>query len=87
MACCGKQRKQLYKSTEAQTSGTIPGQAGFMAGPKRSVVLFEYRGNSSLTVHGFVSGKRYWFERPGHVVEVDERDRNLLLAMPSLKQL
>ncbi|MBX2991885.1 MAG: hypothetical protein KF749_12055 [Bacteroidetes bacterium] len=84
MACCGKQRRLLQKSATAQ-----PADARLIQPwpPKKSIVLFEYNGNSSLTVHGFVSGKRYWFERPGHVVEVDERDRNLLLAMPSLKQL
>lgn len=54
---------------------------------RKVVVLFEYQGYSSLTVHGLVSGKLYFFERLGSIVEVDERDRNLLLAMPSLRQL
>lgn len=50
-------------------------------------VRFVYNGNSSLTVTGIVSGKRYTFTRPGDIVEVDERDRNMLLAMPSLKEI
>lgn len=53
----------------------------------RQRVRFVYTGNSSLTVTGIVSGKRYTFTRPGDVVEVDERDRVMLLAMPSLKRL
>jgi hypothetical protein len=50
-------------------------------------VRFVYNGNSSLTVTGIVSGRQYTFTRPGDIVEVDERDRHMLLAMPSLKQL
>lgn len=50
-------------------------------------VRFVYNGNSSLKVTGIVSGKQYTFSRPGDIVEVDERDRNMLLAMPSLKEI
>ncbi len=50
-------------------------------------VRFVYNGNSSLKVTGIVSGKQYTFTRPGDIVEVDERDRNMLSAMPSLKQI
>jgi hypothetical protein len=54
---------------------------------RRVVVLFEYIGNSELNVHGLVTGKQYTFARHGAVAEVDPRDRNLFLAMPSLRQL
>ena len=54
---------------------------------RKGKVRFIYTGNSSLTLTGIVSGKRYTFTRPGDIVEVDERDRNMLLAMPSLKEI
>lgn len=69
---------KVYKSREATP---------IMFESRRIVVLFEYIGRSSLTIHGFISGKQYSFDRPGDILEVDERDRNLLLAMPSLRQL
>lgn len=50
-------------------------------------VRFVYQGNSSLVLTGLVSGRQYVFSRPGAIVEVDERDRHMLLAMPSLKEL
>lgn len=53
----------------------------------RQHVRFVYTGNSSLTVTGIVSGKSYTFAHPGDAVEVDERDRVMLLSLPSLKQL
>jgi hypothetical protein len=84
MACCGKQREQI-RATQSDHSNTNIMENGMET--KRVAILFEYKGNSNLTVHGLISGKQYSFERPGAIVEVDSRDRNLLLAMPSLRQL
>jgi hypothetical protein len=83
--------RQTRKETQKQVGGAsalsrIP-LADNRVTKRGVVVLFEYNGGSDLTVHGLVSGKKYSFERPGSIVEVDERDRNLLLAMPSLRQL
>ena len=79
MSCCGQHRSKM-NSRPARENGNELSQKG------KSVVLFEYLGNLSLTIRGIVSGKQYVFSEPGAIVEVDPRDRNMLLAMPSLRQ-
>lgn len=49
-------------------------------------VIFEYVGDTGMTVVGPVTGKRYRFDRPGARVEVDLRDRRPLTGVPRLRQ-
>lgn len=78
--CCGKGREQLQ--------GTKP-QAQKVRAGSRPVpdVLFEYVGNSALTVLGPVTGRRYRFARPGDRVLVDPRDKPSVSAVPHLREI
>ena len=49
-------------------------------------VMFEYVGNTGMTVVGPATGKRYRFDRPGARLEVDLRDRRALAGVPHLRQ-
>ena len=55
--------------------------------PLRTSVAFQYTGTTSLSAIGPLSGRRYHFDRPGAVVEVDPRDRVSLTTVPNLKQV
>ncbi len=46
----------------------------------------EHLGETGMTVVGTVSGKRYRFNHPRAVVEIDARDRPSLAAVPKLRQ-
>jgi hypothetical protein len=51
------------------------------------LLRFEYKGGSALTVLSPVTGRRYRFDRPGAQASADARDRSLLAAIPSLRQV
>lgn len=70
--CCGKKRAQLARSAPA-------------AAPERH--FFRYRGATSLTVAGPVSGKYYRFPAPGATVEADARDASSLVLVPLLERV
>jgi len=51
----------------------------------RTHAYFEYVGRSRITAIGAVTGRRYWFERPGARVAVDPVDKPSLARVPHLK--
>jgi hypothetical protein len=84
MSCCGQRRQHLTGATSpARPEPKEPR-------PNRSRLLFtiafEYTGQTSLTVVGAVSGRRYRFDGPGARVVVDPRDRPSLAKVPRLRQ-
>lgn len=88
MGCCGKKVEQF----RAGAPSLPPGKTARLAGPRvvpavYDRAIFEYIGNTGMTVVGPASGKRYRFERPGARLEVDLRDRRALAAVPHLRQM
>ena len=78
--CCGKGREQLQ--------GTSPQTQNDTAGSRRvSGALFQYVGDTALTVFGPVTGKRYRFDWPGDRAWVDLRDRQSMAAVPHLREI
>jgi hypothetical protein len=53
----------------------------------RFTIYFQYVGSTGLTVVGPVSGKRYRFDAPGAVLDVDRRDRPSLATVPNLVEV
>jgi hypothetical protein len=82
--CCGKKRNS-YQSGLSQGSRQATPGAAFSAGPGKA--LFEYTGNSTLSVSGPITGQRYYFSRHGAQVEVDVRDRAWLARVPVLRAI
>lgn len=88
MSCCGKQRSQFYETN--QTRRTLDPVGRVAAKPQKIVycsVYFQYLGKTGLTVTGPRTGKRYRFDKPGVIVEVDLMDRPALVVVPNLRQV
>ncbi len=86
MPCCGKQRGQFHGIVQTQQTHESIGS------PKATLTyyytaFFEYIGKTGLTVIGPITGKRYRFEWPGSIVEVDLRDRPSLAKVPHLREV
>jgi hypothetical protein len=86
MPCCGKQREQLYRTVPTRGK---PNPQPMVATPARPTLhrtgSFEYIGKTGLTVLGPVSGRRYRFNHPGAIVEVDPRDSPSMTTVPCLR--
>lgn len=48
-------------------------------------VLVEYTGPTALVLTGPITGARYSFDQPGARLEVDVRDRQVILSVPVLR--
>lgn len=82
MSCCGKARQHLAQVMATTSAEAMP------AGPAlRFSVVFEYTGQTALTVVGPASGRRYRFASPGARVVVDPRDRPGLGQVPKLREV
>ena len=79
MACCGQRRAM------ASTSGRIA-DAGLPARSSREA-LYEYTGETSMTVYGAVSQRVYRFGQPGARAQIDPRDAASLAALPDLRRV
>jgi len=88
--CCGHGRKQLTasfstQSRSPQNRSSQSASAAQGATASQSGSLFEYVGNTGLTVVGPATGARYRFERPGARLNVDVRDHVGLARVPVLR--
>lgn len=54
-------------------------------GSGRGRILVEYTGPTALVLTGPITGARYFFDQPGARVEVDVRDRQVILSVPVLR--
>ncbi len=92
--CCGNQRQEISArspranvpvpekravSTPATPSAPAVSQA-------RTGAVFEYAGDSALTVVSPVTKKVYRFERPGARIAADPRDTPWLTFVPQLRR-
>jgi hypothetical protein len=84
MSCCGKNREQFLAGPLGSKAAPPASQHLQRAAYTRAI--FEYIGNTGLTVVAPVTGRRYRFDHPGAQVEVDLRDRRSLAAVPLLRQ-
>jgi CTP:phosphocholine cytidylyltransferase-like protein len=80
MSCCGNKRASL---TQSLASNTITEQR-----PAKmwDDVLFEYIGETALTVKGSVSRNIYRFDKTGDTQMIDYRDVSGMMAVPMLRK-
>ena len=83
MSCCGKKRNE-YAGALATSPATYTHAP---SGQLWNDVLFEYIGQTALTVKGTITGKTYRFSSPGEQQSVDYRDSGAMMAIPVLKKL
>src|SRR5262245_22422975 len=89
MSCCGKQRANLrLEKPRPHRVEVRPIASAVGSGvPASTRVLFQYTGQTGLTVMGPVSGRRYRFDSPKAIVEVDTRDAPALTTVPRLQRV
>ena len=77
MACCGRAR-----SNAVNTGGDlVSARANGTASPSTSFV-FEYVGETGMTIVGAGTGRTYRFPEPGSRQQVDQRDVRSFSAVP-----
>ena len=90
MACCGDKRQRLIPpgaKTNSEMSGGAQSARAGMGRVYDETARFQYTGRSGLTVIGPFSQRRYRFNQPDEVLEVDRRDAPGLAAVPHLRWL
>lgn len=80
MSCCGNKRETLAQLLSSAVKSTTPVVKMW------SDVLFEYTGETALTVKGSVSRNIYRFSGTGDTQLVDYRDVSGMMAVPMLRK-
>lgn len=87
MSCCGGKRRQFPAATRPTPTRTSPTPATRQTAPPiTEEVIFEYTGQTGLTVRGPLTGRTYRFAYPGAQVSVDKREAGALTAVPQLRR-
>jgi hypothetical protein len=84
MSCCGGKRARVAVSSVPRGPRVVD-ESLEPAAPERKPRMFQYVGESSLTVRGAVSGRVYRFSRPGHQIEVAYDDAFAMMAERGVK--
>lgn len=86
--CCGKKRAQARQTKQTEKVSRPEGKSVAHPGlPSTSLPLFQYLGETGLTVMGPRTRKLYRFDHPGAVVAVDLRDKQALAAVSVLRRV
>lgn len=80
MRCCGRSRLPAEIRPPRQDAPPAEPQI------HHAMVRFVYTGSTRLIAEGPVTRRRYRFEYPGAVVEVDSRDAPSFAAIPNLRR-
>ena len=89
--CCGRPGVSTMNNSQhvKASVGVALSQTHTTAAPARSPLalptpVFEYRGETALTIVSPVTRKTYRFDKPGARVPVDVRDRSWVAFVPNL---
>jgi hypothetical protein len=86
--CCGQKRAQARQIKQVEKVSRPGEKPATHPRPKgNSPPLFQYLGETGLTVMGPRSRRLYRFGHPGAVVAVDLRDKQALAAVSVLRQV
>lgn len=80
MSCCGNKREALVQQLSSAKTTTAPVVKMW------DDVLFEYTGETGLTVKGSVSRNLYRFAQKGDTQLVDYRDVSGMMAVPAVRK-
>ena len=81
--CCGNRRTQMR--IEAEQAAALKNAQMRNAAAAQTVVPYVNTISTGMTVVGPVSGKQYHFARSGAQVQIDPRDRALLVKLRQLR--
>ena len=75
MSCCNQKRSSLVRPASSNVTDTI------------QQVNFQYTGMTALAATGIVTGRKYFFSKPGDIQNVDYRDAAEMMTVPLLKRI
>jgi hypothetical protein len=81
MACCGQTRSQL------SLAGQVASAANRVVASPSPTVVFQYTGQTGMTVVGSGTERTYRFSAPGSRVQIDARDVRSLAGVPNLSRV
>ncbi len=81
MSCCGQRRTQL------SSNGKLASGANKVVAAPTPVLLFEYTGQTGMTVVGLATGRTYRFSKPGARGQIDARDARSIASVPNLSRV
>lgn len=89
--CCNRPRptissgtRRAMRSVTAPAGATVPSPAPARASLSLPTLIFEYVGDTALTVVSPITRKTYRFEKTGVRLAVDFRDRPWVAFVPNL---
>ncbi len=85
MCNCGRKRNEL-KQQAINFNKTSTGIAKPIS-KEHAPVLFQYTGNTALTVTGRITRKNYRFNFSGDKQFIDHNDANSMMQIPVLKKV
>lgn len=80
-SCCGGKRAKISNVHREKAKEPIKNRD-----LHHQPVAFKYTGQKSLRVRGLVSGRYYYFGKPGTVLEIDPIDLGGFHGIPNLDQ-
>ena len=91
MCNCGKKRSALQSQSNTRQQNQ-PFRQNHYQPPiepvqKQHTVLFQYTGNTALTIVGNITRKNYRFNFPGDTQPVASGDAAAMMAVPVLKKV
>lgn len=90
MSCCGSRRRVIDVRPLPRATATrpvpAPAAGGMSARESAPAVAFVYVGATRLVAEGGATRRRYRFDHPGALVEVDARDAPGFVAIPQLRR-
>jgi len=89
--CCGRSQTGISSGQKGVVGSFAvnprPGAPGQIPAPAKVTSLFEYVGETALTVVSPVTRRTYRFAKPGARLEVDARDRSWIAFVPNLARV
>ena len=84
MSCCGSRRTTI--DIRPRPRPTVAAGVASETSRSGAPVAFAYTGATRLMAEGTVTRRRYRFDHPGAIVEVDARDAPAFAAIPHLRR-
>lgn len=85
MCNCGKKRNEFKQQSNAFNKNNYSNNQPPVQ--KKETVLFQYTGNTALTVTGSITRKNYRFHFSGDVQSIELSDAAAMMAVPVLKRM
>lgn len=87
MCNCGKKRNAFNQAVPSVKQNEFVQQQAFQNFQSSKTVMFQYTGNTALSVIGSATKKSYRFNFPGDIQHIAINDVAAMTAVPVLKRI